>query len=363
MNFTIQAHALTTALTYLVNCVEKKQTMPILANVLIELSDHVLTLTTTNLEAEMVVQLPVDDMACMEGATSTEIRKLLQICKATKSDINVSVKNENLLVKYGKTKYKLQSLPVDGFPNIDSSACQGAMAFTMNTKTIEKELGRVNFAMAQGDVRYYLNGMQWLAENGMLRLAGTDGHRLALSTIECQAPDFNVILPRNSVLDVTKLMAKMGETTLVSITDSHIQFKSEGFQYTSKLVDGKYPEIERVIPKKNNLHVAFDKDTLKSLIQQCLIAADDQSRVNLSFENGLLNVRSANNSDTSSCAISTVKMPEKLEISFNGLYLMDAISHVSGDNLIFSLADGNTTSIIKSANDPSYQFIIMPLRA
>jgi DNA polymerase-3 subunit beta len=363
MKFTMASASLTMALTYLANCVEKKAEKPILANVLLELSNQVLTLTTNNINAEMVFKLDVEDFACEDGSVTTDIKKLLQICKVTKKDINFNLKDDNLLVNYGKTKYKLQTLPTGDFPNIDPNRNDKSINFKVDTKALTVELNRVSFAMANKDVRTYLNGMQWLSENGNLRLVSTDGHRLAVSSLNVEAPDFNIIMPRDAILDIKKLMAEMGVETNVIITDSYIQLKSEGYQYTSKLIDGKFPDIDRVIPKNNNVHVDFDKASLKTLITQCLLASDDSDKIKLSFENGHLEVTSQNNRETSSCEISTGDIDKKIEINFNGSYLIDAISNITGDDVVFSLLDEKTTTVIRSANDDNYKFVVMPLKA
>lgn len=266
MKFVIARDALLKPLNLVAGVVERRQTLPILANVLLVLDNDWLSLTGTDLEVELVGRVKLN-AAGESGEVTVPARKLVDICKSLPEgcDIEFSVSEGKVLVKSGRSRFTLSSLPARDFPNVEDS--MGTHKITLLQGQLKRLIERTAFAMAQQDVRYYLNGMLWELRPSLLRVVATDGHRLAMCTLQSEFPVEDeakqVILPRKGVLELARLLQdESGEVALV-IGNNHIRATTDEFTFTSKLVDGKFPDYDRVLPKNPEKSVIGSRQDLR----------------------------------------------------------------------------------------------------
>ena len=249
MKFSISREALIKPLNLVAGVVERRQTLPILSNVLLSLEGTQLSLTGTDLEVELIGRVEVEAGA-IDGEITVPARKLVDICKSLpdSSQIEFSVDSGKATVKAGRGRFTLSTLPATEFPSVDESA--GDQTLEIAQSVVKRLIDRTAFAMAQQDVRYYLNGMLLELKAGRLRMVATDGHRLALCTAKeaVSTGDAAIIIPRKGVLELSRLL-DTDESIRLVIGSNHIRAANQQFTFTSKLVDGKFPEYERVLPK------------------------------------------------------------------------------------------------------------------
>ena len=254
MHFVISREALLKPLQMVSGVVERRQTLPVLSNVLMVLDGSELSLTGTDLEVELIGRVPVDQ-AHEAGAVTVPARKLLDICKSLADDANVefSLSDNKLTLKSGRSRYTLTTLPASEFPSVDEEP--DTFSLSISQAKLHELLESTSFAMAQQDVRYYLNGMLFEVAPDFLRVVATDGHRLAMETLNMDNPINDVqqlILPRKGILELSRLLGdEQGEITL-TFGQNHIRAKVPAVTFTSKLVDGKFPDYNRVLPKGGN---------------------------------------------------------------------------------------------------------------
>ena len=251
MKFTISRDALLKPLNLVAGVVERRQTLPILANVLLVLEGDHLSLTGTDLEVELVGRVQLAG-AGDSGEVTVPARKLVDICKSLPegADIDFTVQDNKVTVKSGRSRFTLSTLPAREFPNVEDS--MGTHQFTVKQGQLKRLIDRTGFAMAQQDVRYYLNGMLWEIRDKHLRVVATDGHRLAMCTLSGKidaSDDTQVILPRKGVLELARLLLEDDADIAIVIGSNHIRATTQHFTFTSKLVDGKFPDYQRVLPR------------------------------------------------------------------------------------------------------------------
>ena len=278
MNLSVEREALLQPLQAVIGVVERRQTMPILANVLLSAQNGQLSITATDLEVELVATTDLDIDA--DGDVTVPGRKLLDICRALPEGATVKLSHsaEKMSVRSGRSRFTLATLPAPEFPTIDNINAGGAI--NLPQETLQELLEKTHFAMAQQDVRYYLNGL--LIETGgkHLRAVATDGHRLAMCQVEMDGgnlPEGQVIVPRKGVLELQRLLSGDGELTL-HLGSNHIRIQLEGIRFTSKLIDGRFPEYDRVIPKNPGNELIGDRDLLKGAMQRTAILSNEKYR-------------------------------------------------------------------------------------
>ena len=258
MKFTAAREALLKPLQAVIGVVERRQTMPILSNILLVAKDGQLSVTATDLEVELVAQADVDTES--GGEITVSGRKLLDICRALPegSDIDMSASGEKLTVKAGRSRFNLATLPAAEFPVVDD--IKAGQAITVSQRVLARLFEKTHFSMAQQDVRYYLNGLLVETGGGQLRAVATDGHRLALcqANVEGKLDEQQVIVPRKGVLELQRLMTGDGDLN-IELGANHIRIQLDGIRFTSKLIDGRFPEYERVIPKESSNELKADR--------------------------------------------------------------------------------------------------------
>ena len=366
MKFAVSRDALLKPLNLVAGVVERRQTLPILSNVLLVLDGEWLSLTGTDLEVELVgrVRLPV---AGENGDVTVPARKLVDICRSLPEgcDIQFSAEDGKLLVRAGRSRFTLATLPARDFPNVEDSI--GTHKITILQHQLRRLIEKTSFAMAQQDVRYYLNGMLWEIRAGQLRVVATDGHRLAMCSMAGEFPvddTKQVILPRKGVLELARLLQDPEDEVAVVIGDNHIRATTPDFTFTSKLVDGKFPDYERVLPRGADKTIIGLREELRQAFTRTAILSNEKYRgVRLSLQDGGLQIV-ANNPEQEE-AEETVEVDyqgDTLEIGFNVSYLLDVLGALASERVKISLSDPNSSALLEEPDDGDALYVVMPMR-
>ncbi|MBL6695348.1 MAG: DNA polymerase III subunit beta [Luminiphilus sp.] len=364
MKFSISRDALLKPLNLVAGVVERRQTLPILSNVLLSLEGKKLSLTGTDLEVELVGRVELDS-AGVDGEITVPARKLVDICKSLPdgSTIELSVESGKAMVKAGRSRFTLSTLAATEFPSVEEGV--GELALDLPQTTVKRLIERTAFAMAQQDVRYYLNGMLLELKSGRLRMVATDGHRLALCTAPepVSAGDASVIIPRKGVLELSRLLEGEESISLV-IGSNHVRASNPQFTFTSKLVDGKFPEYERVLPKSPDKTVIGDRLELKQAFARTAILSNEKYRgVRLKLSNDTLDIMANNPEQEQAEEVVAVDYKgDKLEVGFNVSYLLDVLSVLDGKQVRMSLADSSSSALLEEAEAGDSLYVVMPMR-
>ncbi|MEP5569187.1 MAG: DNA polymerase III subunit beta [Halioglobus sp.] len=366
MKFTVSRDALLKPLNLVAGVVERRQTLPILANVLMVLDGDRLSLTGTDLEVELVGRVQLSS-AGDSGELTVPARKLVDICKSLPEgcDISFAAEDSKVTVKAGRSRFTLSTLPAREFPNVEDS--MGTHQFTLKQGQLKRLIDRTGFAMAQQDVRYYLNGMLWELKDQQLKVVATDGHRLALCTLPEKidsSDDTQVILPRKGVLELARLLLAEDDDIAIVIGSNHIRATTDEFTFTSKLVDGKFPDYQRVLPRAPNKIVLGSRLELRQAFTRTAILSNEKYRgVRLKLTDNSLDIV-ANNPEQEEAeeAVPVDYQGESLEVGFNVSYLLDVLAVLSGEQIKLSLSDPNSSALLEESDEGDSLYVVMPMR-
>ena len=346
--------------------VERRHTLPVLANVLIRKSGSNLQLTTSDLEIQIRTQA---DLGGDAGQFSTTVgaRKLIDILRSMPADQTVSLESSQnkLVLKGGKSRFTLQTLPAEDFPLVQESPNFGPV-FSVPQKTLKSLLQQVSFSMAVHDIRYYLNGILFVAEGKQLSLVATDGHRLAYAnaTLDVEVPRQEVILPRKTVLEMLRLLSDKEGAIDMQFANNQAKFVFDGMEFVTKLVEGKFPDYNRVIPKNHKNTITLGRTPLLACLQRTAILTSEKFKgVRLNLEPGLLRVAS-NNAEQEE-AVDELEIDyngDAIEIGFNVTYLIDVLTNMDQDMVRMDLADANSSVLITIPEQSSFKYVVMPMR-
>ncbi len=367
MKFSVSRENLLKQLQLVVGVVERRQTLPILSNVLIQLEGTRLAITGTDLEVEIISH---SDLGVADSHDAGEVtapaRKLLDICRSLpeQATVNVSSEGNRMVITSGRSRFALSTLPANEFPGVEQGP--GALVFTCPAQELKRLIDSTAFAMAHQDVRYYLNGMLWEATEGQLRAVATDGHRLAMTTLSLplnSGEKVQSILPRKGVVELSRLLAEEGGVE-VAIGDNQVRVKGDDFHFTSKLVDGAYPDYDRVLPKGGTRIVTGDRDALRQAFNRTAILSNEKYRgVRLGLSENQLKML-ANNPEQEEAEeeIEVSYSGDELEIGFNVNYIQDVLNTLKGEKVSFTLSDANSSVLLGDATDKDSVYVIMPMR-
>ena len=346
--------------------VERRHTLPILANVLIRRTGSQVQLTTSDLEIQIRTSAELDGDS---GSFTTTVgaRKLIDILRSMPSDQTVSLESaqNKLILKGGKSRFTLQTLPAEDFPLVQEAASFGP-AFSVPQKVLKDLLNQVSFAMAVHDIRYYLNGILFVAEGKQLSLVATDGHRLAFSsaTLDVEVPKQEVILPRKTVLEMQRLLSDKEGAIEMQFAGNQAKFSFDGMEFVTKLVEGKFPDYNRVIPKNHKNIITLGREPLlRSLQRTAILTSEKFKGVRLNIDPGTLRVAS-NNAEQEE-AVDELDIDyggDSIEIGFNVTYLIDALANMSQDMVKIELADSNSSALLTIPDNMSFKYVVMPMR-
>jgi len=365
MRFSLQREVFLKPLAQVVNVVERRQTLPVLANLLVQVRQGQLSLTGTDLEVEMVARQAVDD--AQDGETTIPARKLFEIVRALPdgSKVTVSQSGDKITVQAGRSRFTLASLPANDFPSVDE--VEATERVRVSEAGLKELIERTAFAMAQQDVRYYLNGLLFDLRDKSLRCVATDGHRLALceSALEVGAQaKRQIIVPRKGVTELQRLLEGGDRELELEVGRNHIRVKRDDVTFTSKLIDGRFPDYEAVIPIGADREVKVDREVLRAALQRAAILSNEKYRgVRIEVSPGQLRINAHNpEQEEAQEEIEADTRVDGLAIGFNVNYLLDALSALRDEHVVIQLRDANSSALVREAANEKCRHVVMPLR-
>lgn len=365
MNIQINRETLLKPLTAVTSIVEKRHTLPILSNLLLEAKQNKIHLTATDLE--MQISLSVESASGGDFSTTISAKKLLDICRSLpdSSDINMATNDSRVILKAGKSRFNLQTLPAADYPVMSKTQGENTLV-TIGQHQLKALFKQVEFAMAQQDIRYYLNGLLFEVSGNRLNIVGTDGHRLSFTSTELKDSyeKQDIILPRKTVVELIKLLDDSEEDVQIEISSNQVNFGFGNFKLISKVIDGKFPDYNRVIPTGHQNAFTTDRVGILLAMQRASILSNEKYR-------GIRLVLSNNNLKLISTNSDQEEAEEELEVSYNGdtldigfnvTYLIDVLNNTNSEQATFSFADANSSCLITVPNNVDYKYVVMPMR-
>ncbi len=366
MTFKINRDVLLKPLSAVTSIVEKRHTLPILSNVLIEAADKQLTLTATDLEMQISLIIATDSSTVL--STTLSARKLLDICRSLpeSSEMNLTAQESRMTLKAGKSRFNLQTLPAADYPLMSKSISTPTLTITIAQNKLKQLLKQVEFAMAQQDIRYYLNGLLIEVNGSKLSVVGTDGHRLSFTSTELtqsyEKQEF--ILPRKTVIELIKLLDDSEHDVNIEMSQAQVNFSFGDIRLISKVIDGKFPDYNRVIPTGHQNSFVADRVAILTAMQRASILSNEKYRgirMVLS-ENSLSMISTNSEQEEAEEELEINYSQDALDIGFNVTYMIDVLNNVNSANVIFSFADANSSCLVTVAEDPNYKYVVMPMR-
>lgn len=365
MKVTIERATLLKPLQTISGVVERRQTLPILANVLMTVKNDRLLLTATDLEIELIGIVSLNQ-AAESGSVTVSARKLLDICRALPEDalLQLTLEGDHLVLRSGKSRFMLTTLPAQDFPNIEDSPF--TTEFAISQAKFKCLLGKTYFAMGQQDVRHYLNGALIDINQDTMKCVATDGHRLAYSSINHIGMNnkIRVILPRKSVLELLRLLDSSDDDIKISIGEHHFRVTSPDFTFTSKLINAQYPDYEKLIPRSVENTAIASREALKQALARASILSNEKFRgIRLQLDRDLLRIV-ANNPEQEEAEelIHLEYQGNGMEIGFNVAYLLDVVSTIASENIRWSFTDPNGGVLIEPSEKDDSLYVVMPMR-
>jgi DNA polymerase-3 subunit beta len=346
--------------------IERRHTLPILSNVLIDRTASSVSFLATDIEIQITARSTLT-AAGEARAVTVGARKLVDILRALPDNAEVTLdqQEKRLLVKAGKSRFTLQTMPAEDFPRLAKPAGDVAR-FALPQKALRRLLGLVQYAMAQQDIRYYLNGLLMVVEEKELKLVATDGHRLAFASLKLAAdlPRQEVIVPRKTVLELSKLLADSEDEVKIEVSPAQAAFSFGSIELVSKLVDGKFPDYTRVIPTGHKNKLQIERESLRQALLRAAILSNEKFRgVRWVLADGSLKIVSSNAEQEEAHEEIEVKYSgDALDIGFNVNYLLDVLNNVSGAEIECAFGDSSSSALISYAAEKDFKYVVMPMR-
>lgn len=347
--------------------VEKRHTLPILSNVLFERSGERLHLLATDLEIQVSTSFSSPQKGTENYVVTVSARKLNDILRALpeQAEISLEAQNNRMQLRSGKSRFNLQTLPAEDFPKL---AQPGGTAVRITTaqKELRAILLLVQYAMAQQDIRYYLNGMLLMLGEEKLKAVATDGHRLAYASMKIQqkTDPLEVILPRKAVQELIKLLNDNDDEVVIELTPNQVKFKLGDVELVTKVVDGKFPDYTRVIPTSYKKSFEIDRGTLQQALLRVAILSNEKFRgVRWTLTEGQLRIACTNTEQEEAFEELEINYQgDALDIGFNVTYLLDVLSNIASEKVTCSFGDANSSVLITIAADSEFRYVVMPMR-
>lgn len=366
MTFSINRDVLLKPLSAVTSIVEKRHTLPILSNILIEANEQQLTLTATDLEMQISLIIAIDSNVTLN--TTLSARKLLDICRSLpeSSNINLITTDNRITLKAGKSRFNLQTLPAADYPLMTKVNNLNTLQINIAQNKLKQILKQVEFAMAQQDIRYYLNGLLVEVNDNILSVVGTDGHRLSFTSTEI-TKSYNkqeFILPRKTVIELIKLLDDSEHEVSIEISQAQVNFSFSDIRLISKVIDGKFPDYNRVIPKNHQNSFVVNRVSILTAMQRASILSNEKYRgIRMVLnENSLRMISTNSEQEEAEEELEINYKQDALDIGFNVTYMMDVLNNINCANVIFSFADANSSCLVTVAEDPNYKYVVMPMR-
>ena len=349
-----------------VGIVERKQPLPILSNVMIEKKSTGIRFVATDLEIQITTEINNESFGGVEQSITVAAKKLQEILRVLpdNSNINLDIQDSKLLVKVLKSKFTLQTLPAQDFPKV-AEQLQNSTTIEIEQKLLKKLIGSVQYAMAQQDIRYYLNGVLLVIDNNQVKLIATDGHRLAYTSakLETEHSKREVILSRKTVNELFKLLNDTEEKIKLELAEKQVKITFSDITLTTKVIDGKFPDYDRVIPNYTN-HLSLDRQTILHALQRAAILSNEKFR-GVRFvmtEKNMRIISSNSEQEEAQEDIENDYHGPALDIGFNVNYLLDGLTNASTQEVIFSFGDSNSSILITVPGNEDFKYVVMPMR-
>jgi DNA polymerase III subunit beta len=358
--------ALLKPLTTVSGIVERRHTLPILANLLLRKNGPTVSFLATDIEIQITTHGDFG-IGADEAATTVSARKLLDILRALpeSGEIALSHANKKLTVQSGKSRFSLATLDAAEFPTVGQPEAWGAQ-LTLSQKALKHLLSMVYFAMAQQDIRYYLNGLLFVTEGQMVKAVATDGHRIAFcqTQVDATLPKQEVIIPRKTILELMRLLEENDEPVQVSVAANQIKFNFSSIELISKLVEGKYPDYNRVIPQGYTKSFNINRALLQSALQRAAILTSDKFKsVRWAIESGALKINSNNTDQEEAFEELDIEWSyDGLDIGFNVSYLLDVLGNLKTSEVKIALSDANASALLSIPDNADFKYVVMPMR-
>lgn len=365
MQIKINREVLLKPLTNVSSIVERRHTLPILSNLLLEAKNNNIQLTATDLE--MQISLNIESKFSGELSTTISAKKLLDICRSLPEavDIDMASTDSRITVKAGKSRFNLQTLPAADYPVMTKQATSN-ISLQISQNSLKKLLKQVEFAMAQQDIRYYLNGLLLEVNENKLNIVGTDGHRLSFTstTLNKTYEKTEVILPRKTIVELIKLLNDSENEVSVEFSAGQVNFTFDEIRLISKVIDGKFPDYHRVIPVGHQNTFSVNRMEVLTAMQRASILSNEKYRgIRMVLSNNNLKLISTNTEqEEAEEELEIAYAKDGLDIGFNVTYLIDVLNNVNDETINFSFADANSSCLITVPNDENYKYVVMPMR-
>jgi DNA polymerase III subunit beta len=366
MQFEISRETLIKPLQLVTGVVERRQTLPVLSNVLLVLEGNQLSMTGTDLEVELIGRVQIEN-GSESGEVTVPARKLMDICKSLpdSASLKMELEDNKLVIRSGRSRFTLSTLPPSDFPSAEESS--EALEFSISQERLKEMLDSTSFAMAQQDVRYYLNGLLFEVSPNFLRVVATDGHRLAMDTEDMTTTaekTMQVIVPRKGILELARLLGEGEDNVDIVIGANHVRAKTANFTFTSKLVDGKFPDYDRVLPKGGDKKIVADRNELRQSLSRTAILSNEKFRgIRLTLLDDEIKILANNPEQEEAEEIVAVEYKgDSLEIGFNVSYLVDVLTVLDTDTVQIIVSDPNSSALIQGADGSSALYVVMPMR-
>jgi DNA polymerase-3 subunit beta len=365
MKFSIQREVFLQPLSQVIGVVERRQTLPVLANFLLIAREGQLSVTGTDMEVELIASVDAD--VSQEGETTIPARKLVDIARALPdgSNIGITAGDDKATMTAGRSRFTLATLPASEFPATDQM--EALESVSLSETGFKRLIDKTSFAMANQDVRYYLNGLLLDFRSGKLRAAATDGHRLSVSDIEEEIAieqDRQLIVPRKGVMELARMLSDHDESVSLALGRNHIRLKKGNTIFTSKLIDGRFPDYEAVIPVGANRQILVERENFVQALQRAAILSNEKYRgVRLEAGAGSLKIIAHNPQHEEAVEEIEAEMNfDQLAVGFNVTYLLDALHAVDSDQVSLELRDANSSCLISAPDSDLSRHVVMPLK-
>lgn len=365
MKLQVGRNELLSALSAVIGVVERRQTLPVLSNFLLELKDNELVVTGTDLEIELQARAQVQNLA--PGRATVPARKLFDICRGLPegAEINLEMSGDKALLKSGRSRYSLSCLKAEEFPALGRVA--DGTSLQLSRQQLRGLIERTQFAMAQQDVRYYLNGMMMEISAQRVRVVATDGHRLALSEAGVETgfvDQRQVVIPRKAILELQRLLDATDEPVSLKIGATQLEVDLDVVRLTTKLIDGRFPDYERVVPDSGDKHLQADRELVRRALARTAILSNEKFRgVRLTLDTNKLSLQTHNpEHEEAEEDLEVDYQGGAIEIGFNVNYLLDALGALSSEQFVMELKNADSSGLIHAAGDLSSKYVVMPMR-
>ena len=365
MNIKIDREILLKPLGNVSGIVEKRHALPILSNLLLEGHQGKLKFTATDLEMQISTHIKTE--LADDFQITVSAKKLFDITRALpeNSNIDIQIEENKVIVKAKKSRFNLQTLPPQDYPVMKKDE-NDSIELKLSQKEFKALLKQVDFAMAQQDIRYYLNGLLIEVKDKNINIVGTDGHRLSFTSLELKTPTnpAQVIVPRKTIVELVKLFGDTDDPVEISFSNNQVNFKFNDIDLITKVIDGKFPDYDRVIPQGHDNVFNIDRSLLlDSMLRASILSNDKYRGIRMVVEEGNLKLVS-NNSEQEQAEeeLEIDYKGEKIDVGFNVTYLIDVLTNIQSDKLTFAFNDSSSSCLVTIPNNEKYKYVVMPMR-